>query len=99
MNNENITNVIKQILIKDSKSRNCDPRLYIKVMKKLCPGITKKEFEQVFMNLEELGLPCYDTVTRLRRKIQAAHPELKACEKVQDYRAAKEEKCRREYKA
>ncbi len=95
--NANITNVIKDILTYNTYARNNDKELYVLVMERLHPGITKSRFDYLFCNLEELGLPCYDTVTRLRRKVQSIYPDLNACDKVQDYRTAREEKCRREF--
>ena len=98
MKNENITNVIKEILVGSEECRNNDKVLYLKVIETLSSGISQKPFNEVMLTLDELGLPCYDTVTRLRRLVQRAHPELQACDKVQDYRTAKEEKCREEYR-
>ena len=97
MRNENITDIIKIALTKSESARNNDKELYLIVMETLSPGITKEEFGEVMLKLNELGLPCYDTVTRLRRMVQSVHPELRACDKVQDYRSALEEKCRREF--
>ena len=94
---KNITNIIKDILTNNVSARNNDKALYILVMEKLSPGISKRQFDYMFLNLEDLGLPCYDTVTRLRRKVQNIYPELKACDKVQDYRTAREEQYRREF--
>ena len=98
-NNEKITSIIKAALAESVQARNNDKILYLIVMEHLNKGIIDKPLHEIFLHLEELGLPCYDTVTRLRRKIQAAHPELRASDKVQDYRSAKEEKCRKEFKA
>lgn len=97
MKNDNITDIIKKALMDSQQARNNDKVLYCIVIEALSKGATEKPFGEIMLNLEELGLPCYDTVTRLRRKVQAVHPELRACDKVQDYRTAKEEKCRKEF--
>lgn len=98
MKNENITETIKKILVCSEECRNNDKVLYLNVIETLSTGISLKPFNEVMLTLDELGLPCYDTVTRLRRLVQREHPELQACDKVQDYRTAKEEKCREEYR-
>ena len=41
-----------------------------------------------------LGLPSIETVTRLRRKVQAEHPEVRASEKVTQWREVKEKQAR-----
>ena len=96
---DKFTEIIKEVLTKNYDARNNDKLLYMLTLEAIYPCITERSFISIFMDLEELGLPNYDTVTRIRRLIQAKHPELKANPKVTDWRAAKEEKCRREYKA
>lgn len=97
--NDKYIDIIKEVLIKNYDARNNDKLLYMLTLEKIYPCITERSFISIFMDLEELGLPNYDTVTRLRRLIQAKYPELKANDKVRDWRTAKEEKCRREFKA
>lgn len=92
---KNTTNLVKDILVKNKKARNSDTILYLKVMERLNPPALTMPFGMVLRNLEELGLPCYDTVTRARRKIQAEFPELQGDERVRDYRAELEEEYRK----
>ena len=92
------TFVIKQALIQSELARNNDRVLYIIVLEALHSGITQKPFDEVMFLVDELNLPSYDTVTRIRRHLQSIYPELQACEKVQDYRSAREEKCRKEFR-
>lgn len=70
--------IVKDILVKNKKARNSDFYLYIKVMERLNKGSSKLPFDEVLNNLQELGLPCYDTVTRARRKIQEKNPDLQS---------------------
>ena len=67
MKNENITETIKKILVCSEECRNNDKVLYLNVIETLSTGISLKPFNEVMLTLDELGLPCYDTVTRLRR--------------------------------
>lgn len=83
--------LVKSILIKSVPARNSDIYLYYKVVEKLNKGVSQKPFAEVIFNLEELGLPLYDTVTRARRKIQMQNPELKGDERVARKRAENEE--------
>lgn len=83
--------VVMNILKRYPATRDCDPLLYVKVASFLNPIVLKMSFEEVMLNLEDLGLWKFETVRRTRQKIQAEHPELKACETVQGYRADNEE--------
>lgn len=85
------TKLVKDILQKNPLARNSDTYLYIEVMMRLNPHATKMPFGMVWKNLQDLGLPCYDTVTRARRKVQAEHPELQGSERVRHFRAEREE--------
>lgn len=84
------TEIVKEILDKEPQTRNSDNALYIKVVEKINGTALDKPFWEVMLGLEALGLPCFETVRRTRQKVQAEHPELKPCEKVQDFRTGKE---------
>lgn len=86
--------IVKDILVKEPFTRNSDNILYIKVVERLNSNANDKPFSEVMANLKELGLPCYETVSRCRRKLQEQHPELQACDRVQDFRTANEEEFR-----
>lgn len=87
----NITDLVKGILTDIPAARNSDNLLYIKVVDVLNSRALDKPFGEVMANLEDLGLPCFETVRRTRQKVQMDHPELKADEKVQSFRAINEE--------
>ena len=91
--------LVKRILENYPQTRNSDMALYIKVMEILNKNALDKPIIEVFMNLKELGLPCFETVRRSRQWIQANFPELKACDIVQDFRTAREEEYRKEFRA
>jgi hypothetical protein len=44
--------------------------------------------------MNELGFPPFESVRRNRQKLQAAHPELAACEAVESFREEKEKEFR-----
>jgi len=89
--------LVKDILEKEPFTRNSDMALYIKVVERLNKGALNKPFWEVLSNLEELGLPCMETVRRNRQKIQELYPELQACDKVYDFRCEREEEYRKEF--
>ena len=90
--------IVKAILEECPKSRNSDNVLYTKVVEKLNKGALNKPFAEVMFTLEELGLPCFETVRRTRQKLQADFPDLQACDAVQDFRTEREEEFRKEFR-
>lgn len=70
--------LVKDILLKESHTRNSDNALYIEVVRRLNENALHKPFYKVMLNLNDLGLPCFETVRRTRAKIQAEHPELQS---------------------
>lgn len=89
-----LTQIIADILIKDDKARDSDTYLYHAVCMYIAPVILTKPFGEVILNPKKYGIPGYDTVTRLRRKVQRDQDELKASEQVTQWRADKEEQVR-----
>ena len=78
--------LVKKILEKSKKARNSDDYLYVRVIKELYPNALKYPFEWVMLNIRKYDLPCYETVSRERRKIQAEHPELWSNKTVRRFR-------------
>ena len=83
--------IVYNILKNYPMARDSDSYLYIRIVKELNPAAADKPFEEVILNLEELGLPCFETVRRTRQKLQAENPKLRASDFVQDCRTANEE--------
>lgn len=86
-----VKNIVCDILKNYPMARDCDSYLYMRVVKRLNPTAAEKPFEEVILNLKDLGLPCFETVRRTRQKIQAENPKLRASDFVQDCRTANEE--------
>lgn len=95
---KNTTALVKSILTHDEKCRNSDSFLYLKVLtevgKQKGIDIEKMSIPYFFMNLHGAGLPPFESVRRARQKVQAAFPELAACDKVNDFRAQNESEYR-----
>lgn len=83
--------LVKDILVKYPIARDSDMYLYLRVAKTLNPTSIDRPFSEVVLNLENLGLPCFETVRRTRQKIQEKFPNLKGSRKVQSLRSINEE--------
>lgn len=91
---KNTTALVKSILEQDKQCRNSDSFLYLKVLSVTAKqkGIDLEKMTVPFflLNLHGAGLPPFESVRRARQKVQAAHPELAACERVEGLRAENE---------
>lgn len=87
----NTTDLVKKILLDDPKARDSDNHLYCAVVISVNPDALTKPFWEVLEHMNDFGLPCFETVRRARQKIQAEHPDLKACEVVESLRSINEE--------
>lgn len=85
---------VKRILEVCPQARNSDSYLYLKVIECMdADNGTEVKWLSVhtfLMNINELGIPNFETVRRARQKIQAQYPELAACRKVDALRANNE---------
>lgn len=83
--------IVKTILINYPETRNSDNLLYTKVCAALNPDTEYLTFSEVMLGMKELGIPCFETVGRTRRKLQAKFPELSASADVRRFRRDREE--------
>ncbi len=87
---KNTDKLILSVLETVPATRNSDALLYLEVIERIGRGNSHKPIDEILLGLEELGLPCFETVRRTRQKIQADRDDLRAVGKVQDYRAERE---------
>lgn len=89
-----ITKLVKEILENSKPSRNSDTYLYLQVIYKigLIKGIDVNAMPvtEFLLKRNELGFPCYESVSRARRKLQADFPELCGNETVEAQRVVNE---------
>ena len=89
-----ISGLVKHILEQNKQARNSDSILYLKVLEYQSHenGIDLRLLSvPVFlMEMKEQGFAPFESVRRARQKIQAAHPELAAYERVEVFRAENE---------
>ena len=83
--------IVKDILMNYPIARDSDMYLYLRVVKRLNPAAVNKPFSEVVLNLEELGLPCFETVRRTRQKLQAEFLNLRGSERIRSLRSVNEE--------
>ena len=88
------TELVKELLEHDQRTRNSDSFLYLKVLEAVAD---KKDIELQKMPvtyfltaMNVLGLPAFETVRRTRQKIQHECPWLKAEKNVESVRADNE---------
>ena len=93
-----ISDVVKVILTANERARNSDSFLYLRVLEYYgclngvdVKGMTVPAF---LMNMDDYGLPKFETVRRARQKAQELYPELAACKRVKDGRMAIEREFR-----
>lgn len=91
---KNTTALVKSILEQDKQCRNSDSFLYLKVLTTVAEkkGINLDSVSIPLFLLQHHGtnFPIFESVRRARQKVQAAHPELAACETVEGFRAENE---------
>jgi hypothetical protein len=83
--------IVKDILMNYPIARDSDMYLYLRVVKRLNPAAVNKPFSEVVLNLEELGLPCFETVRRTRQKLQAEFLNLRGSDRIRSLRSINEE--------
>lgn len=88
---KNTTQLVKQILIENELARKSDDYLYYKVCKMINPQAVNVPFKNAIVHRKYYGFPAFESVRRTRQKIQAAYPELCACEDVEMQRTLNEE--------
>lgn len=87
--------LVKKTLEEDKQARNSDHILYLRVLNHVAEreGINLNEVSvpRFLMRTDEYKcFPIFETVRRTRQKLQAAYPELAACEEVQEARLENE---------
>lgn len=75
MTNKDLTQQITLVLTKSKEARDCDVTLYIEILKNY--GNLYGSVINLLWDIKANRCPSYDTITRLRRKIQTDMPELR----------------------
>ncbi len=87
--------VVKEILENHKNTRGNDDILYLRVAEKYAgKDISNMSFSSVMLYRNLYGVPCFETVRRVRQKLQADHPELRPAEGTRRKRSDAEEEYR-----
>lgn len=85
-----LENIVSEILTNIPDTRNDDFILVTCVYHAIAPTAVYAPFNQVMIDHKELGLPPFESITRVRRKLQADHEELRAVKEVAEARTNKQ---------
>lgn len=88
------TKIVKHILETDSRARNSDSFLYLKVIEHIAEskGINLNgiSIPMFLVSMKENGFPPFESVRRTRQKMQHDYPDLRANQAVNDKRLENE---------
>ena len=95
---KSVTKIVKEILEEEPQTRNSDSYLYLRVIEYLDvlrgTYVRRLPVSAFLRRMGDFDVPSFETVRRTRQKVQQTFPELKACEKVEEFRMVNEEKYR-----
>lgn len=81
---------IVSIILHDSEeARNDDTTLYIMVCEKMNAEACKRPFKEVLKHRHDFGLPKFESVSRVRRKLQESNEEIQSSKAVMDLKFEK----------
>lgn len=90
--------LVEIVLRQNPKTRDDDYLLWFVVLetayKHTYPSLFDYSIEEFLTTLKDTKFPRYETVSRVRRKLQAEYPELRSTEKTKKARAGLEAKYR-----
>lgn len=86
-----IQDIVEKILKEEKLSRDSDHLLYYFFCKRIKPEILEDKYGDILLDFNAYGLPTFESVSRIRRKVQNLYPELRSNEKVVDWRKEREE--------
>ncbi|MCR5705168.1 MAG: hypothetical protein K6G85_11225 [Eubacterium sp.] len=82
---------VKAILEEKKETRGDDYVLYAEYVDRFFPDLRGKSFKELFCQHKELGLPSFESITRLRRKIQERSLALRPTESTRQKRKSAEQ--------
>ena len=81
---------VQEVLETNQRARNDNFVLVLDVYKRL-EVPTTLDFRELMLQHKKYKLPSFEGITRARRKVVENHPELQACEEVQELREEQEQ--------
>lgn len=90
----NTENIVRAILQDNKDARNSDNILYEAYISKVNPMVLIRPVRDYLLYFADLGIARYETVARIRRKLQESEEELRGVEQVQTWRKENEKEFR-----
>lgn len=88
---EKLKDIVQEALVQDARNRESDTWLIINVLRKM--GF------KIFIDYGEIeSMPCFESITRCRRKLQEENEQLRASPETEDLREKKREELRSFFK-
>ena len=87
--------MILEVLQEMEAARSDDYILYAEILERFYPEVALLPFRRALLNHKEISVPSYESIARVRRKVQRKYPELES-ERAKAKRA-RLESCYREY--
>lgn len=87
---KDLEELVTKVLIENPFARDSDTELFFSVCMVICPNALAKPFGSVLRDFNSYGLPRFESIARIRRKVQAAFPELQGNRQVESWRKEKE---------
>ena len=75
--NNELNNLVENILDDHPETRDDDLKLFVWVCYHTHPSLLNETLSKAFWNHDENGLPSFETITRIRRKVQEKNPRLR----------------------
>lgn len=88
---ETIEANVKSVLEQDEDARNDDMTLYLRVCDVYVKDMGDVPFATVMLQYKLFGLPNFESVSRIRRKLQKQNPELLGSTRIQKQRTRQEQ--------
>lgn len=93
------TDLVRYVLLMYPNTRDSDNYLYYRVLKIIGDrkgiDIDSMSVTTFFMNLRQYGFPTFETVCRIRRKLQEKYPEFVGSDSINAYRDSNERRFRK----
>ena len=91
---KNTENIVRAILQDNPDARNSDNILYEAYIGKVNPWVLVRPVRDYFLYFSDFGLARFESVSRIRRKLQEEEKELRGVEQVQKWRRENEKEFR-----
>lgn len=91
---KNTENIVRAILQDNPDARNSDNILYEAYISKVNPWVLVRLVRDYFLYFSDFGLARFESVSRIRRKLQEEEKELRGVEQVQKWRKENEKEFR-----